>query len=414
MIPESRRRLSARLMALGTDAMNGASAKGPLTGATVLQLAPLREEPSGRAAMDVSATLLQLGARVIVAGEGGPLADDLRGRGGEWLPMAVSRFNPLRLHHNAWKLANFVSSERIDVVHAYSAAAAWSAIRAKERLPVFTVMSFADRLSADTTLATWVDGALARGDRMIAPSSYVSRAMIERHQIAPERVTVIPRPVDTAMFNPAKIGADRIAALRKAWSVPPDTRVVLVPGPITPENGQLRVLACVQLLCDKRRIVFVFTDEAGGDQRHLRELRQQAQADGTDAACRWAGVCADMPAAFAFADVVVVAADQPVSGRAAAEAQAMGRPVVTTTAGMLPEQVLCPPRMTEELRTGWLVPPGDTGELTLAIDQALALSINAYAALGARARQFAEFAFSPRSVAEAIRGVYTSLLARDN
>ncbi len=30
-----------------------------------------------------------------------------------------------------------------------------------------------------------------------------------------------------------------------------------------------------------------------------------------------------------------------------------------------------------------------------------------------RARQFAEFAFSPHSVAEAIRGVYTSLLARD-
>jgi hypothetical protein len=31
----------------------------------------------------------------------------------------------------------------------------------------------------------------------------------------------------------------------------------------------------------------------------------------------------------------------------------------------------------------------------------------------ARARQFAEFVFSPQSVAEAIRGVYTSLLARD-
>ena len=28
-------------------------------------------------------------------------------------------------------------------------------------------------------------------------------------------------------------------------------------------------------------------------------------------------------------------------------------------------------------------------------------------------RQFAEFAFSPHSVAEAIRGVYTSVLARD-
>jgi len=43
----------------------------------------------------------------------------------------------------------------------------------------------------------------------------------------------------------------------------------------------------------------------------------------------------------------------------------------------------------------------------------LALDETAYEALGARARQFAEFMFSPQSVAEAIRGVYTSLLARD-
>ena len=45
--------------------------------------------------------------------------------------------------------------------------------------------------------------------------------------------------------------------------------------------------------------------------------------------------------------------------------------------------------------------------------RALALDVTAYRALSARARQFAEFAFSPQSVAEAIRGVYTSLLARD-
>ena len=43
----------------------------------------------------------------------------------------------------------------------------------------------------------------------------------------------------------------------------------------------------------------------------------------------------------------------------------------------------------------------------------LMLNITSYEALGARARQFAEFMFSPQSVAEAIRGVYTSLLARD-
>jgi glycosyltransferase involved in cell wall biosynthesis len=121
-----------------------------------------------------------------------------------------------------------------------------------------------------------------------------------------------------------------------------------------------------------------------------------------------------MPAAIAAADVVVVPALQPpVSGRAVSEAQAVGRPVVTTTIGMLPENLLAPPRMREELRTGWVVRAGNAGELANAVRAALALNTTAYEALGARARQFAEFAFSPQSVAEAMRGVYTSLLSRD-
>jgi glycosyltransferase involved in cell wall biosynthesis len=51
--------------------------------------------------------------------------------------------------------------------------------------------------------------------------------------------------------------------------------------------------------------------------------------------------------------------------------------------------------------------------LASAIHAILAYSPTAAEALGARARQFAEFMFSPQSVAEAIRGVYTSLLSRD-
>ena len=103
----------------------------------------------------------------------------------------------------------------------------------------------------------------------------------------------------------------------------------------------------------------------------------------------------------------------PLTGRAAAEAQAMGRPVVANAVGSLPESLLSPPRMPEKLRTGWVARPGNAGELARAIGAALALDNLAYEAMSARARQFAEFMFSPQKVAEAIRGVYTSLLVRD-
>lgn len=67
--------------------------------------------------------------------------------------------------------------------------------------------------------------------------------------------------------------------------------------------------------------------------------------------------------------------------------------------------------MCDELRTGWLVAPGNVADIARAITTPLTLDATSYEAL--RARQFAEFAFSAESVADAIRGVYTSLLPRD-
>jgi glycosyltransferase involved in cell wall biosynthesis len=387
-----------------------------LAGATILQLVPaLRDDPAGHAAVDIALTLLQSGARAIIAGDGGPLVGELRAFGGEWLPMANDSLNPLRIRSSARQIAKLIADERIDIVHAQSAALAWSALSATRKQPVFTVTSFPDRLT-HSLAGHWFGRSLTRGDRVIAPSSYVARAMIERYRIAAERITVIPRAVDTAYFSPAAVSADRIASLRRVWGLLPQIRVVLVPGRIAPWNGQMSVIDAARLLIGSgdRNIAFVFAGDDFRHPRYLRSLKDAARTHGIDTLCRFSGPCADMPAALAAADVIVVPALQPpLSGRAVAEAQAMGRPVVATTVGALPENVLCPPRMQDELRTGWLVRPGNVGEIALAVGTVLKLDVTAYEALGARARQFAEFMFSPQSVAEAIREVYTSLLARD-
>jgi glycosyltransferase involved in cell wall biosynthesis len=388
-----------------------------LTGATILQLVPgLGDDAVGHAAVDIALTLLQSGARAIVAGGDGPLVGELRAFGGEFLAMPNDTFNPLRIRRNTHHLQKLIAGERIDIVHAQSAGAAWSALAATDRMPVFLVTSFPDRLPSDAWPGRWLYGSLARGDRVIAPSSYISRAMIARYKIPPERITVIPRAVDTATFSPAAVSGDRIAALRRTWGVLPQMRLVLTPGRIAPWNGQMSVIDAARLLVGggDRNIAFVFAGEDRGQLRYKRALRRRAREHGIDTLIRIVGPNADMPAALAAADVVVVPPLQPpLLGRTATEAQAVGRPVVATSIGVLPENLLCPPRMRDELRTGWLVRPGNTSEIARAIAAALKLDVTAYEALGARARQYAEFMFSPQSVAEAIRGVYTSLLARD-
>jgi glycosyltransferase involved in cell wall biosynthesis len=124
-----------------------------------------------------------------------------------------------------------------------------------------------------------------------------------------------------------------------------------------------------------------------------------------------AGHCTNMPAAIAAADIVVVPyIKPPVSGRVVAEAQAMARPVIASSVGALPECLLAPPRIADELRTGWVVPPGETEELARALGDVLTLDAKATSALGDRARQFAAYMFSPESVVTATLEVYNSLL----
>ena len=71
------------------------------------------------------------------------------------------------------------------------------------------------------------------------------------------------------------------------------------------------------------------------------------------------------------------------------------------------------PAILADGKTGWLAEPGDAADFARALGLALRLDETAYRAMTARARQFAEYMFSPRSVAVSTRAVYTSLLARD-
>ena len=143
-------------------------------------------------------------------------SEELCAFGGEWLPMTHHTINPLRIFQNARRLARLIADERIDIVHAQSAAGAWSAHSAIDRMPVFLVTSFPDRVPARSWAGDWLRRSLARGDRVIAPSSYVSRAMIERYKLPAERITVIPRAIDTTAFDPGccQRGSHQFAAPR--------------------------------------------------------------------------------------------------------------------------------------------------------------------------------------------------------
>jgi glycosyltransferase involved in cell wall biosynthesis len=388
-----------------------------LAGATILQIVPaLREDLATRLALDTTQVLLQAGARAIIASEGGPLIDLVEASGAEWLPLANDTVNPVRLRSNVRAIERLVMTERVDVVHAFGAGAAWSARAAATRVPMWTVTTLPDMPARRSPVTHFFDAALAAGDRVIASSAYAARPWVERYRLAGGRVAIIPHAVDTALFAPSKVAPQRIAAMRRAWAVQPADRVILVPGRLTPSNGQQTLIDVARTLVNggARNIAFVLIGKPPKSRGYVEELATRARSRGVESLFRVVGVPQDLPAALAAAHTVVVPVHEPPHfGQIVAQAQAMAKPVVVSAVGVLPENLLAPPRIADELRTGWLVKPDNIASIGRALHLALALDRPAYQAIAARARQFAEFMFAPESVAAATRAVYTSLMARD-
>jgi glycosyltransferase involved in cell wall biosynthesis len=388
----------------------------PLAGATILQIVPaLTEGPIGRTAVDVARALMEWGARAMIAAEDGPLVAELKSFGGEWFPLLNDTANLLKLRRSARALEELIAGERVDIVHAQTAGGAWCANLAASQIAVWLVTTLPD-VPPRSRLKTFWTSSLARGDRVIAPSSFVAAALMDRYRLSRERITVVPRSIDTATYDPAAVDSRRISALCAAWKIPDDARIVLAPGRVAPWNGQALLPAVAGKLVEagQSNVVFVLAGEAQSQAKYAQAILAQAKAQGLQKMFRMVGHCRDMPAAFAACDVVAVPAiEPPVLGRVVAQAQAMGRPVVTTDVGALPEHLVVPPEMPEDVRTGWVVKPADPDGFAQALVDALSLDGTAYRAMCARARQFAEYMFSPRSVAAATRAVYTSLLARD-
>ena len=116
------------------------------------------------------------------------------------------------------------------------------------------------------------------------------------------------------------------------------------------------------------------------------------------------GHCADMPAAFKAATVVIQPSLEPEAfGRSAAEAQAMGAPVIAAALGGLPEVI-------SDGASGFLVRPGDSDVLAGALNRLLTMTKNDRAAMGLAGMQRARRLFAKETLQEETLSVYAKLI----
>ncbi len=373
-------------------------------GLTVLQVLPALETGGvERGTVEIVQAIVRAGGSALVASAGGRLVKAVERAGGTHIVLQLASKNPARIWKNAARLAFLIRAAEVDIVHARSRAPAWSAWLACRRTGARFVTTWHGVYKENAPGKRRYNAIMARGERIIAISQFVAAKLRARHQVDPARLRVIPRGVDTALFDPAATSADRVACLAAAWRLPDTVPIIMLPARLTRWKGQSVMLEALAQL-ERQDACLVLVGAEQGRARYRRELIARAEALGIASRLRLVGHCEDMPAALMLADIVANPSVEPEPfGRTVIEAQAMARLVVVSDAGGTAETV-------EHGVTGWRVRPSDPAALAATLDVILRLGPAERAAMGARARTSVCQHYTTAVMQQATLDVYRELL----
>jgi glycosyltransferase involved in cell wall biosynthesis len=253
---------------------------------------------------------------------------------------------------------------------------------------------------------------MARGDRVLASSEQIAQLINDRYGTSWDKIAVVSCSIDLDRFDPEKISRERIDAMRSAWGVKRDTKVILITGRIVRRKGHHVVVKAVKRLKEMglKNFLCVFVGEDRGRTRYTGELWDLVLSTGTMDVIRMAAPVADMPAAYAAASVVVSAAVQPEGvQRAILEAQAMGRPVIVSDLGAGPDVVLTAPAIPESRIAGFRFQTGDDAALAAALLRLFSMPEPNRATIGRRGREWVLGHFNAAVVTEQTLRVYKEI-----
>jgi len=378
---------------------------GFLKSATVLQILPALGAGGGveRGTVEIAEAIVAAGGRALVVSVGGLSVHELKRVGAEHIELPVHSKNPFVMYANVERLAQVFKDEGVDIVHARSRAPAWSAYYAAKKTGVPFMTTFHGTYTAGNSLKRKYNSVMAKGERVIAISKFIGGHVHQAYGVPVARIRIIPRGVNLDKFTPAKVTAERVAALAENWRLGDGLPVVMLPGRLTRWKGQTMFIKAIGKLGRRDiRCLLVGGDQGRTDYR--QELENLVNKNNLGEIVRIVDHCGDMPAAYMLTDVVVSASTDPEAfGRILVEAQALGRPVVASGHGGAKETVV-------EGKTGWLFPPGDEDALAQALERVLNMDEKARATLAQNAIDNVTENFSKEVMCAKTLDVYREIL----
>lgn len=212
-----------------------------------------------------------------------------------------------------------------------------------------------ERRTGDVRVQELLEHVSVRAATMItSPSAALAAQVSGRWRLAPDRISVVPNPIDAELFAPTEDG--------------PRAARILVAGRVEPGKGQdvmIEALPAIRCVVPEAQLHLVGEDADGG--RATAALRARASTLGLDdRAVTVAGAVEreEMPSIYRSASVCVVPSRFDAFPYTCVEAMACGRPVVASHAGG-------PAEIITDGHDGRLVPPGDPAALAEAVAELL-------------------------------------------
>jgi glycosyltransferase involved in cell wall biosynthesis len=234
---------------------------------------------------------------------------------------------------------------------------------------------------------------------VLAVSHAVKNDCVERLRMEPGNITVI----HTGIEPPRDIADEQIKAVRAAWGVGPDERVVLTIARLSYEKG-IETLIDAAAMCHEGHPEAKFVVLGDGLERCALQARA-AERDITGSFV-FHGFEPDVWPAISAADIVCIPSKSEGMPNVLLEALAAARPIVATSVGGIPEA------LTDE-HDALLVEPDNPRMLSYAISRLLN-DAPLTARIAREGRRTMELRFHARDVARRYEAMYDQLLQRSS
>jgi glycosyltransferase involved in cell wall biosynthesis len=274
------------------------------------------------------------------------------------------------------------------------------------------VTTYHSEYSEKGKLKNFYNSVMARSDTVIAVSDYMAHLIRTRYKTPENRIAVVHRAFDSAVFDRSKVTPDRIAAVRRQLDADGSKPVLILAGRITPRKAQDHLVAALGLL-KKRGAADLVCILAGEIEKPIfkSELEAQAARLGVAHQLRFPGHVRDIAAAYAISDIALNISEQEGLPRVAIEAQAMGVPLIVSDTGPGREVALTEPDVPADRASGLRVPYADPEAVANAIETMLNWPLEKRKAYGERGLNNVHARFTLQQLTSKTLAVYDRLLS---